>query len=176
MGRPPMVFDNPVANVQQFLNVMRECGTHPEFEWFDAGILRSEAMVLKAGMFDGLAEVNFVMGVANGMACDADLLPLLPRYAPVGALWQTTRIGRSEFRPAHQKTADLGGSLRTGLEDTFYRPVGERVTANGVLIEALAACARRAGRDIALPAEARQRLGLHTAASAATTAIATTTA
>ena len=26
---PPMVFDNPVAKVQQFLDVMAECGTHP---------------------------------------------------------------------------------------------------------------------------------------------------
>ena len=30
---PPMVFDNPVSKVQQFLDVMHECGTHPEFEW-----------------------------------------------------------------------------------------------------------------------------------------------
>ena len=81
----------------------------------------------------------------------------------------------------HQKTADLGGNLRSGLEDTFYRPGGERAAGKGVLIEALAACARRAGRDIASPAEALQRLGLHTGASAASAAtiaiaIATTTA
>ena len=164
---PPMVFDNPVAKVQQFLDVMRECGTHPEFECFDVGILRSVAMYLKAGMFVGLPEVNFVMGVASGMPCDADLLALLPRYAPVGAVWQTTLIGRSEIWPVHQKAADLGGNLRTGLEDTFYLPGGERAAGNGVLIEALAACARRAGRDIASPTEARQRLGLHSAATAA---------
>ena len=157
---PPMVFDNPVAKVQQFLDVMAACGTHPEFECFDIGILRSVAMYLKAGMFSGVPEVNFVMGVASGMPCDADLLVLLPRYAPVGAVWQTTLIGRSEIWPVHQKTADLGGNLRTGLEDTFYLPGGERATGNGVLIEALAACARRAGREIATPAEARERLGL----------------
>ena len=28
---PPMVFDNPVAKVEQFLAVMGECGVHPEF-------------------------------------------------------------------------------------------------------------------------------------------------
>ena len=157
---PPMVFDNPVAKVRQFLDVMRECGTRPEFECFDIGILRSVAMYLKAGMFDGQPGVNFVMGVASGMPCDADLLALLPRYAPVGAVWQTTLIGRSEIWPVHQKTAELGGNLRSGLEDTFYLPGGERASGNGMLIEALGACARRAGRDVATPAEARQRLGL----------------
>jgi uncharacterized protein (DUF849 family) len=54
--------------------------------------------------------------------------------------------------------------LRTGLEDTFYLPDGSRASGNGALIEALARCARNAGRDIASPAEARARLGLRAAA------------
>jgi uncharacterized protein (DUF849 family) len=157
---PPMVFDNPVAKVQAFLDVMRETGTHPEFECFDVGIVRSVGMYLQAGLFEGVPEVNFVMGVASGMPCDAALLALLPGYAPPGAVWQSTLIGRAEIWPLHQKTAELGGHLRSGLEDTFYLPGGERATGNGVLIEALAACARRAGREIATPAEARSMLGL----------------
>lgn len=157
---PPMVFDNPVAKVQQMLDAMAETHTHPEFECFDVGIVRSVAMYQKAGMTPGVPEVNFVMGVASGMPCDAELLALLPRYAPQGAVWQTTLIGRAEIWPVHQKTADLGGMLRTGLEDTFYLPSGERAGGNGVLIEALAACARRAGREVASPGEARALLGL----------------
>jgi 3-keto-5-aminohexanoate cleavage enzyme len=158
---PPMVFDNPVAKIQQFLDVMNELHIHPEFECFDVGIVRSVAMYLKAGMFKGVPELNFVMGVASGMPCDAELLQLLPRYAPPNAVWQTTLIGRDEIWPVHQKTAELGGMLRTGLEDTFYLPGGERAAGNGVLIAELAACARRAGREVASPAEARALLGLH---------------
>ena len=157
---PPMVFDNPVSKVQQFLAVMQESGTHPEFECFDVGILRSVGMYAQAGLISGVPEVNLVMGVASGMPCDADLLALLPRWMPAGAVWQTTLIGRAEIWPVHQKTAELGGMLRTGLEDTFYLPGGERAAGNGALIEALAACARRAGRDVASPAEARAMLGL----------------
>ena len=157
---PPMVFDNPVSKIEQMLAVMNECGIHPEFECFDVGIVRSVSMYLKAGLFSGIPELNFVMGVASGMPCDADLLALLPRYAPANAVWQTTLIGRAEIWPVHQKTADLGGMLRTGLEDTFYLPGGERAAGNGALIEALAVCARRAGREVATPAEARERLGL----------------
>ena len=166
---PPMVFDNPVSKVQQFLDVMGECGTHPEFECFDVGIVRSVGMYIKAGLLKpemGRPEYNFVMGVASGMPCDADLLALLPRWLVPDAVWQSTLIGRQEIWPVHQKTAELGGMLRTGLEDTFYLPDGSRASGNGVLIEALAACARRAGRAIASPAEARAMLGLATAAAA----------
>jgi uncharacterized protein (DUF849 family) len=76
------------------------------------------------------------------------------------SVWQTTLIGRSEIWPVHQKTADLGGMLRTGLEDTFYLPNGERAKGNGELITSLAACAQRAGRAIASAQEARAILGL----------------
>ncbi len=160
---PPMVFDNPVAKVQQFLDVMAECGTHPEFECFDVGIVRSVGMYIKAGMLKpemGRAEYNLVMGVASGMPCDADLLALLPQWMAPNSVWQATLIGRSEIWPVHQKTADLGGMLRTGLEDTFYLPSGERASGNGALIAELAQCAERAGRAIASPQEARAMLGL----------------
>jgi uncharacterized protein (DUF849 family) len=157
---PPMVFDNPVEKVQAMLAVMDELGIHPEFECFDVGIVRSVGMYLKNGMFSGVPELNFVMGVASGMPCDADLLALLPRWLPPDAVWQSTLIGRAEIWPVHQKTAELGGMLRTGLEDSFYLPGGERASGNGAMIEALADCARRAGREVASPAQTRAMLGL----------------
>ncbi len=163
---PPMVFDNPVEKVQAMLDVMNELHVHPEFECFDVGIVRSVGMYLANGMFSGVPEVNFVMGVASGMPCDADLLALLPRWLPPGAVWQSTLIGRAEIWPVHQRTAELGGMLRTGLEDSFYLPGGERAPGNGAMIEALARCARRAGRSVASPAEARQILGLRAGAEA----------
>ncbi len=160
---PPMVFDNPVSKVQQFLDVMQECGTHPEFKCFDVGIVRSVGMYIKAGLLKpemGRAEYNLVMGVASGMPCDADLLALLPQWMAPNSVWQTTLIGRAEIWPVHQKTAELGGMLRTGLEDTFYLPNGDRASGNGALITELARCAANAGRTIASPQEARALLGL----------------
>ena len=109
------------------------------------------------------ANDNFVMGVASGMPVDDDLLTLLLKYRREGAPWQATLIGRQEIWATHQKAAELGGMLRTGVEDTFYLPNGERTTGNGPLIEALAQCARNAGREVASPAEAREMLGLRAA-------------
>jgi uncharacterized protein (DUF849 family) len=158
-----MVFDNPVPKVQSFLDVMAECGTHPEFECFDVGIVRCVSMFIKAGMLKpgmGRAEYNLVMGVASGMPVDADLLELLPRWMAPDSLWQTTLIGRADIWPVHQKTAELGGMLRTGLEDTFYLPSGARASGNGALIAELAECAKRSGRSVASPSEARTLLNL----------------
>ena len=160
---PPMVFDNPVAKVQQFLDVMADSGTHPEFECFDVGIVRSVTMYIKAGMLKpsmGKAEYNLVMGVASGMPCDSELLALLPSYMAPNSIWQSTLIGRAEIWPVHQKTAEMGGMLRTGLEDTFYLPDGKRASGNGALIAELARCAERAGRAIASPSEARALMNL----------------
>lgn len=156
---PPMVFDNPPAKVSDFLDVMAATNTIPEMECFDTGIVRSVAMYVANGMMDR-PQYNLVMGVASGMPVDPALLELLQSYLIEGARWQTTLIGRGEIWPTHQKAADLGGMLRTGVEDTFYLPNGDRTSGNGQLIEALATCAHNAGRDVASPEEARAILGL----------------
>lgn len=155
---PPLIFLNGVDKIQKMIDVMKETNTLPEMECFDVGIVRSVGLYLQAGMAEEM-HYNFVMGVASGMPCDPALLELLLKYKDNDAHWQATLIGREEIWETHQRAAELGGMLRTGLEDTFYLPNGERATGNGPLIEALAQCARNAGREVASPAEARAILG-----------------
>jgi 3-keto-5-aminohexanoate cleavage enzyme len=156
----PMLFDNPVEKVEAFLAVMAETGALPEFECFDVGIARCVAMYARTGLYSGHLDYNFVMGVESGMPADAALLPILVGLAAPGATWQVTAIGRENVWPLHQRTAELGGNLRTGLEDTFYLPDGSKATSNGPLVEAIVRIAREAGREIASPAEARTMLHL----------------
>ncbi len=156
---PPMTFDNPVSKVKDFIDVMKEVGIIPEFECFDIGIVRSVGLYMENGMTDH-ADYNFVMGVASGMPADPDLLPLLIKYKKEGMPWQATVIGRDDVWAVHRRAAELGGNLRTGLEDCFYLPDGEKASSNGQMIEALAAAAREAGREITTAAETRARLGL----------------
>lgn len=156
---PPMLFDNPVSKIQHYLDVMAETGARPEFECFDVGIVRSVAMFVESGM-SASAQYNFVMGVASGMPVDNALLELLLKHRIANAPWQVTLIGRAEIWATHQRAAELGGMLRTGLEDTFYLPSGEKAKGNGALIDALASCARNAGREIASPEETKKMLNL----------------
>ncbi len=156
---PPMLFDNPVEKIQAYLDAMQDAGARPEFECFDTGIVRSVGMYRQNGMVARTPQYNFVMGVASGMPADPDLLPILLRLKLPDALWQVTAIGRAEIWPLHRACAELGGCLRTGLEDTFYLPDGAKARSNGELIEAAARIAREAGREIASPAEARAIFG-----------------
>lgn len=167
---PPMLFDNSVSKVEAMLEAMASSGSRPEMECFDLGIVRTVGLFEDVGLLAragirGVAHYNFVMGVASGMPADPDLLPLLLRHGraaenPNARRWQATVIGRADVWAVHQRAAALGGHLRTGLEDTFYLPDGRRATSNGTLIDALAACARDAGRSIAGADEARTLLDI----------------
>ena len=157
VGMASHVFNK--AKINRMLKAMHTHQSLPEMECFDVGIVRSVEMYEATGMCED-PHYNFVRGGASGMPCDPDLLALLMRYKKENALWQVTAIGRDEVWKLHQKTAELGGMLRTGLEDTFYLPNGEKASGNGPLIEALAQTALSAGRSVASPSEARNILGL----------------
>lgn len=152
---PPLLFDNPVEKIHSMLEAMNETNTVPEFECFDVGIVRSVGLYVETGMTSH-PDYNFVCGVASGMPADPELLPLLVKYHLPDCPWQVTAIGREEVWPMHQRAAELGGNLRTGLEDCFYLPDGKKARNNGELIEALAKVAIKAGRDIAGPEKARE--------------------
>jgi len=159
---PPALFDNPVEKIKKFLDVMTASNIVPEFECFDTGIVRSVRMFKANAMFDGEPHVSFVMGVDSGMPANPDLIAILKDELPVNSHWQViaTGPGREKIWNLHRRCLELGGDVRTGLEDTFYLPTGERASDNGRLVEALVNIAREVGREPASPVEARQMLGL----------------
>jgi 3-keto-5-aminohexanoate cleavage enzyme len=159
---PPILFDNPVEKVKRFLDVMTANNIIPEFECFDTGIVRSVGMYKANGMFEGDPHLSFVMGVDSGMPARPDLLPILKDELPENAHWQViaTGPGREKIWDLHKKCIELGGNVRTGLEDTFYLPSGDKATDNGQLVEALVKIVRDVGKEVASPAEAREILGI----------------
>ena len=157
---PPMLFDNPVDKIGRYLAVMREEGIVPECECFDTGILRSVSLLQQAGMLELPIHCSLVMGVASGMPAKAAWLPLLIEELPTKAHFQTIVIGRQEVWAVHRRSAELGGNVRTGLEDTFYLEDGTKVTSNGPLVEALVALVRATGREPATLAQTRAAYGL----------------
>jgi uncharacterized protein (DUF849 family) len=152
---PPMLFDNPVEKVEGFLSAMKRLGIVPECEAFDTGIVRSISLFQQVGLLTDPIHVSLVMGVASGMPAKAAWLPLLVDELPKGAHWQPIVIGRQEIWEVHRRGAELGGHVRTGLEDTFFRRDGSRASSNGDLIADLVGVLRDVGRRPATPAEAR---------------------
>ncbi len=144
---PPLLFDNPVDKIKRYVECMYEVGTAPECECFDTGIVRSVALYERAGILRPPINVSFVMGIASGMPADPELLPILTRQLNPGARWQTIAIGRKEMWGVHRRAAELGGNVRTGLEDTFYLPNGDKVDSNAPLVETLVRIVRETGRE-----------------------------
>jgi uncharacterized protein (DUF849 family) len=159
---PPALFDNPVEKVQKFLAVMTANRIIPEFECFDTGIVRSVRLYKANKMFAGDPHISFVMGVESGMPANPDLLPILKEELLENSHWQViaTGPGREKIWNLHRRCLELGGDVRTGLEDTLYLPNGDRAKDNGELVEALVKIVREVGKEPASSAEARQILGI----------------
>lgn len=162
---PPLLFDNPVEKVTRFFDAITGVGAIPECECFDTGIVRSVGMYLHNGMVSPPVHISLVMGVASGMPAKPQWIPLLLDEMPEQSDWQSIVIGRQDVWDVHRKTAELGGHLRTGLEDTFYLPDGEKTDSNGTVVEALARIARETGREVATADEARELMGVSGSAS-----------
>ena len=92
--------------------------------------------------------VSFVMGVESGMPTKSRGCRCLLEELPVGAHWQVIGIGRQEVWQLHRARGQLGGDLRTGLEDTFYLPDGTKASI------ATASSSRRWPRSRSMPAAA----------------------
>lgn len=161
---PPLLFDNLPVKISRFLEVMTAHDIIPEFECFDTGIVRSVGMYRENGMFKGDPHFSFVMGVDSGMPGNPDLLPILIEELPQNSHWQIIAIGarggKWDIWDLHRRGVELGGNVRTGLEDTLYLPGGDRAVDNGQLVEALVKIVREVGQEPASPAEARQMLGV----------------
>ncbi len=163
---PPLLFDNPVEKIERYLEVMNELGIVPECECFDTGIVRSISLFKQVGLLKDPLHVSFVMGVASGMPAKPNWLPLLVEELPPGAHFQSIAIGRQEVWDVHRRCSELGGDVRTGLEDTFYLPDGTKPGSNGPLVEELVKIVRETGREPATLEQARAAYGLSVAKSA----------
>jgi 3-keto-5-aminohexanoate cleavage enzyme len=153
------VFPNPVPLVTRLYRRMLELGVLPEYEVFDAGMIATATRLgdeLGAGHHP---HFDFVLGVPGALPAWDDALPFLLAHLPDGATWSATGIGRAHLAVAEQTIA-LGGHVRTGFEDVLYFAKGELAASNAQLVERVTGTARRMGRQVATPAEARSMLGL----------------
>lgn len=158
---PPMMFENSVEKISKMVEGMKAHDVLPECECFDTGIVRSIGMFEKAGIMTAPVHVSLVMGVASGMPCKASWIPMLVAELDETTHWQTIAIGQAEdVWPTLRKSAQLGGNVRTGMEDTFYLPDGSKARNSGELIEALVKICREEGREPANPVETRQLMGM----------------
>lgn len=111
----PLMFENPVSKIQIMIEAMDRLNIKAECECFDTGIVRSIKMFEQVNMLKQPINVSLVMGVASGMPCKPEWVPLLKEELNEETQWQVIAIGRDDSTwPTLRKAAELGGHVRTG--------------------------------------------------------------
>ena len=164
---PNMVYENSPELVNDLASTMREHGIKPEIEVFDLAMLYNARTLLYRGLLTSPVHVQFVMGIPNALPARRRTLEFL--VSELGemlpdASWTAAGIGRCQSQ-LNQWSLELGGHLRTGLEDNI-RLSRDRLAASNAKLVTLAAdlCAKHDAHP-ATPARARKILNLPAAES-----------
>lgn len=153
------VFMNHPADMEAFLRAMQEHGVKPELEIFDSGMLSTASRWLEKGLLKSPLHVDFVLGLAGGMASTPQALLYLTQQLPAGSSWSVAGIGAAQL-PLGTLAILLGGHVRVGFEDNIYYRKGELASSNAQLVARMARISLELGRAVATPSEARAILGL----------------
>jgi len=156
------VFSNTAKDMEYFATVMKENGTKPEHEAYDAGHINNIAYLVGNGFTDAPAWIQFVMGAG---ATPEDVLHMKHRADRLlGAdtyKWSLIGIGYPGVVNCAALAIMMGGHVRVGMEDNIFIDRMVKTKSNAELVEKAVRIAKELGRgDIASPDEARQIIGL----------------
>ena len=158
MNFPSLVYANSFETVESLAAAMREAGTKPEMEIFEAGMVDNALLLVDQGLARAPLHFDFVVGVRGAQPATPRQLIFLSESIPPGSTWTVAGIGRWQL-PMAVMAVGMGGHVRVGLEDNLYYRKGQLAT-NQALVARVADIARRAERPVATPDEARRILDL----------------
>lgn len=159
---PTNIYENPPDFVEGLARSMLEYGIKPEIEVFDLAMLYNAANLAKRGLIEGPLHVQFVLGIANALPARrsvfdflrSELEQLLP-----DATWVAAGTGRFQWE-VNQWCLEVGGHVRTGLEDNLKFDASRLAASNAELVAKVVQACERYERHVANPVEARRLLGL----------------
>jgi 3-keto-5-aminohexanoate cleavage enzyme len=162
---PTIVYENQPPLVNELAGQMKRFGVKPEIEIFDLSHIHGAKRLVDEGLMGPDAHLQYVLGVKNAMPAERHLLEILVaegrRVFPQGT-WTAAGIGRHQTDVCGW-AVDLGGHVRTGLEDNIRVTRDRLATGNAELVGIAAAIVAERGRTVATAAEARRLLGLRPA-------------
>ena len=162
---PTRVYDNAPDLVDWLASEMKARAIKPEVEAFDLSMIFQAAAMEADGRIVGPLHVQFVMGIKNAMPVDRRVFEFyvetLKRLSPQ-ATFTGAGIGRDALTVARW-SLELGGHVRTGMEDNVRLDKNTLAPSNAALVAQLADLMAEYGRRPATVAEARALLNLPTA-------------
>jgi len=162
---PTMIYENHPALIDELAGTMIANGIKPEVEVFDLAMLYNARALADCGLLQTPAHVQFVMGICGALPARRRVLEFLVaelRDVLPGATWTAAGIGRHQAEVAGW-ALELGGHVRTGLEDNVRFDATRLAASNAELVSLAAELAARHDARPANCAEARAILGLKAA-------------
>jgi|UniRef100_UPI004047FD4A 3-keto-5-aminohexanoate cleavage enzyme len=159
---PNGIYENPPEFVDGLATEMLKYDIKPEIEIFDLAMLYNAANLIERGLLKNPPHVQFVMGVPNAMPARRSILEFLIselKEIMPDATWTAAGIARYQL-PVNEWTLELGGHVRTGLEDNTRFDKTRLAKDNAELVMRLARMAEQYNRTVATPSQAREILGL----------------
>ncbi len=156
------IYENHPSLVEDLARAMLERDIKPEIEVFDLAMLYSARALVDRGLLAEPAHVQFVMGIPNALPARRAVLEfLISELNDVmpGATWTAAGIGRHQLAVSRW-ALELGGHVRTGLEDNLRYDKTRLATSNAELVGLAADLCDAYGRRPATPSEAREVLSL----------------
>lgn len=160
------IYENTPQLIDSMATTMRDLGIKPEIEIFDLAMLYNTKALIDRGLIKPPAHVQFVLGIPNALPARRQVLEFMLReLAEImpGATWTAAGIGRHQLE-VNRWCLELGGHVRTGLEDNLRYDKTRLAKSNAELVTQVTDICGEYDRRPATPAEARQILGLAPAA------------
>ena len=159
---PNSIYENAPDLVEGLARSMLEFDVKPEIEVFDLAMLYNARDLADRGLIKRPLHVQFVMGIPNALPARRKVLDFLVselKEIMPDATWAAAGIARHQLE-VNEWTLELGGHVRTGLEDNVKFDKDRLAKSNAELVARLRDLCGHYGRHAASPKEARAILGL----------------
>lgn len=159
---PRSIYENSNELIEELAGKMLDYDIKPEIEVFDLAMLYKAADLAEQGLLRRPLHIQFVLGVRNALPAERDILEfelqkmreLLP-----DSTWVAAGIGKAQL-DVNRWCLELGGHMRTGLEDNIRLDAHTLAPSNAALVSRAAELCAEHDRHAATAAEARRILGL----------------
>lgn len=156
------IFPNTFRTMREFLGLMYENNTKPEFEIYDVGMINNLAYLLGSCLAKRPVYLQFVMGILGGIPATLENFVFLLDTArkQIGDFqFSVCAAGKDQMRMCTTSLL-MGGNARVGLEDSLYLERGVLAKSSGEQVAKIIRIGRELGVEPASPLEARAILGL----------------
>ena len=156
------IYDNHPDLVEGLAKTMIDNDIKPEVEAFDLAMLYNTKALIDRGLIKPPPHVQFVLGIPNALPARRQVLEFglseLKEIMP-DATWTAAGIGRHQLTVA-KWCLELGGHVRTGLEDNLKYDKTRLANSNAELVSQIVDSCPEFNRHPASVQEARDILGL----------------